>query len=294
MLLPDGLRLSGLDAATKKLLAAQGTNGFFVYSNLCRLAYDSTGYYLPWCCGSREDLPDEVLCGVVGAKSVHETVKTCLQIGLFDNKLFVQWKILTNRQLQESYIKSGKEIKPEHKIPGLGFDTQKTGKTKKMPPNPDSAPHDHDHEHDKIDKIDKNHINHINHINPNRYRREEETKQYAVWKQLDFWPDVPDFIIELMVGVIYNKDNVIYIHGKPIPAEIVKERFLELTADHISHVMECLFPYETKMKNPKAYYRTALYNAKVDYERAAQMSEMAAQKYLFEQELANKRWGKKS
>lgn len=91
------------DIKIDKLLDAQGWAGFGIYFYLCQMAFGSEGYYYEWCydlCASTA----RKMGGGVGAGTVKETVDYCLQIGLFDKRLFDRWGVLTSRGIQKSYL----------------------------------------------------------------------------------------------------------------------------------------------------------------------------------------------
>lgn len=91
------------DVKIDKLLDAQGWAGFGIYFYLCQMAFGSEGYYYEWSydlCASTA----RKMGGGVGAGTVKETVDYCLQIGLFDKRLFDRWGVLTSRGIQKSYL----------------------------------------------------------------------------------------------------------------------------------------------------------------------------------------------
>ena len=89
------------DPKIDKLLMSQGCKGFVVYFYLCQKAYGSTGYYYSWryddCATTAKKLG-----GVVGADTVYDTVRFCVQVGLFDGKL-LEAGILTSRGIQRRF-----------------------------------------------------------------------------------------------------------------------------------------------------------------------------------------------
>lgn len=91
------------DVKIDKLLDAQGWIGFGVYFYLCQMAFGSEGYFYEWCydlCATTA----RKMGGGVGAGTVKETVDYCLQIGLFDQRLFDRWGVLTSKGIQRSYL----------------------------------------------------------------------------------------------------------------------------------------------------------------------------------------------
>ncbi len=72
-----------------------------------------------------------------------------------------------------------------------------------------------------------------------------------------------DELVELMLEVELTKSPAM-IHfgrGKDYPAEYVRERFRQITAEHIGKVMDSLSENTTRVRNTKAYLLTTLFNA---------------------------------
>ncbi len=106
----SGWSVSIFDNDTKidKLLDAQGWIGFGIYFYLCQRAYGGEGYFYKWCyddCASTS----RKMGGGIGAGTVKETVDYCLQIGLFDKRLFDRWGVLTSKGIQRRYWEVVKE-----------------------------------------------------------------------------------------------------------------------------------------------------------------------------------------
>lgn len=133
----SGWSVDIFDSDTKidKLIDAQGWVGFGIYFYLCQKAYGSDGYFYKWCFDDASTTARK-MGGGVGAETVRETVRTCLQIGLFDNGLFVGCGILTSRGIQKRYaaVASGRRsynqvieekywLLTEEESAGLDFNT---------------------------------------------------------------------------------------------------------------------------------------------------------------------------
>lgn len=90
------------DTKIDKLLDAHGWDGFGIYFYLCQRAYGSEGYFYKWgyddCASTSRKMG-----GGIGSGTVRETVGYCLQIGLFDKRLFDRWGVLTSRGIQRRY-----------------------------------------------------------------------------------------------------------------------------------------------------------------------------------------------
>ena len=94
----------------RKLLAVQGTKGFYIYMYICQKIFREKGYYCDWCCADGVSITREMCC-CIGAGAVEETVNLCLQIGVFDKVLFDRWGILTSSDIQiQFYMASGGEV----------------------------------------------------------------------------------------------------------------------------------------------------------------------------------------
>ena len=91
-----------------KLLDAQGWNGFAVYFWLCLKAYGSEGYYYLWSYDDGPTTARKMGCGI-RSETVRATVTKCLQIGLFDKRLFEEHGVLTSRGIQKKYWKVASE-----------------------------------------------------------------------------------------------------------------------------------------------------------------------------------------
>lgn len=90
------------DTKIDKLLDAHGWNGFAIYFYLCQKAYGGEGYFYRWgyddCASTARKMG-----GGISSGTVQETVGYCLQIGLFDKRLFDRWGVLTSRGIQSRY-----------------------------------------------------------------------------------------------------------------------------------------------------------------------------------------------
>ena len=72
-----------------------------------------------------------------------------------------------------------------------------------------------------------------------------------------------DELVELMVDTVCSKRQTIRIAGDDYPAEVVKSRFLTLTASHIEYILDRMRENTTYVRNIKKYLLAALYNAPV-------------------------------
>jgi len=81
------------------------------------------------------------------------------------------------------------------------------------------------------------------------------------WLVKQYGQDRVDEIVELMVETIMTPKEYITIEGTIYPQQLVRERYMKLTSEHIQYVFECMDSITTKIRNIKAYLRTTLYNA---------------------------------
>ena len=90
------------DTKIDELIDAQGWIGFCIYFYLCQKAYASDGYFYRW---SFANAPTTArrMGGGIGSKTVIETVRKCLQIGLYDAGLFDECGILTSKGIQRRF-----------------------------------------------------------------------------------------------------------------------------------------------------------------------------------------------
>ena len=100
------------DTKIDKLLDAQGWIGFSIYFYLCQMAYKFDGYFYRWCFDDSSTTARR-MGGGLRAKTVEETVRYCLRIGLFDQRLFDEWNILTSKGIQRRFLAAiqGRRVK---------------------------------------------------------------------------------------------------------------------------------------------------------------------------------------
>ncbi|GAA6478034.1 MAG: DUF4373 domain-containing protein [Clostridium sp.] len=90
------------DTKIDKLLDAQGWVGFSIYFYLCQRAFGSEGYFYRWGFDDCASTARKMGCGI-GSGTVREAVGYCLQINLFDKRVFDRWGVLTSKGIQRSY-----------------------------------------------------------------------------------------------------------------------------------------------------------------------------------------------
>lgn len=100
------------DTKIDKLLDAQGWVGFGIYFFLCQMAYKFDGYFYRWAYDDSASTARR-MGGGIGSGTVSETVRYCLQISLFDQRLFDRWGILTSKGIQRRFLAAiqGRRVK---------------------------------------------------------------------------------------------------------------------------------------------------------------------------------------
>ena len=73
--------------------------------------------------------------------------------------------------------------------------------------------------------------------------------------------DTIDQIVNLLVDTCSSKRRMLRVAGDDKPAEVVRNRFMKLNADHIRFVLKCLAESTAPVRNMKQYLLAALYNA---------------------------------
>ena len=91
----------------------------------------------------------------------------------------------------------------------------------------------------------------------------KENVQYDILPQLVEYPDVDKAkeLVLLMITACESTSENIRIGGEAIPIEKVRKRLLSLNAEHIKYVIESVRPYESSIRNVRAYNLAALYHA---------------------------------
>lgn len=91
----------------RRLLKNHDAQGYLVYEYLLILIYGTNGYYLNFdkdlCFDISDFLPESI-----SENLVKEILDTCLELELFDKNLYQKEKILTNLEIQKTYITARK------------------------------------------------------------------------------------------------------------------------------------------------------------------------------------------
>ncbi len=75
--------------------------------------------------------------------------------------------------------------------------------------------------------------------------------------------DYLETIVELMAETLCSAKRNIRVAGDELPAEVVKERLMQVDSEIVGFVLDCLKMNTTKIRNIKQYLLTTLYNAPV-------------------------------
>lgn len=70
-----------------------------------------------------------------------------------------------------------------------------------------------------------------------------------------------DEIVELIVETLCSEKPVINIAGEEYPAELVKERLMQLDSTHIEYIFSCIKNRSHEIRNIKRYLLATLFNA---------------------------------
>lgn len=68
-----------------------------------------------------------------------------------------------------------------------------------------------------------------------------------------------------MIGVFAIRDDVIRIGKNQYPAQLIKERMLQLWAEHIEYVLESLQETTSSIKNVRQHLLACLFHAPTTY-----------------------------
>ena len=93
------------DTKIDELLDAQGWTGFSIYFYLCQRAYASEGYFYRWSYANSATTARR-MGGGIGSETVKQTVAVCLQIGLFNKRLFDLGGVLTSKGIQRRFAQA--------------------------------------------------------------------------------------------------------------------------------------------------------------------------------------------
>ena len=115
----------------------------------------------------------------------------------------------------------------------------------------------------------------LNNTNPILSDKSEKMKNHELLEEyfscsleidllLRLYPDDEDTlyqIVNLLVDTCATNRKLLHIAGDDKPAEVVRNRFMKLNADHIRFVLKCLAENSSPIRNMKQYLLASLYNA---------------------------------
>ena len=117
-----------------------------------------------------------------------------------------------------------------------------------------SALTSHEVKEPKRNEITLAQMNHCRDEVKERIEYETLAKQYS-------GNDYLETIVELMVETLCSAKRNIRVAGDELPAEVVKERLMQVDGEIVGFVLDCLEMNTTKIRNIKQYLLTTLYNA---------------------------------
>lgn len=91
------------DHRVQDLLNGCGPAGFAIYFAVCQRGHRGMGYYLQWVPRDAVEIKHD-LYDSVSAEAVAAVVDQCLDLGLFHAELYMQYGILTSREMQLRYV----------------------------------------------------------------------------------------------------------------------------------------------------------------------------------------------
>ena len=91
----------------------------------------------------------------------------------------------------------------------------------------------------------------------------KERIEYEILAEQYHGNDYLETIVELMVETLCSAKRNIRVAGDELPAEVVKERLMQVDSEIVGFVLDCLKMNTTKIRNIKQYLLTTLYNAPV-------------------------------
>ena len=133
--------------------------------------------------------------------------------------------------------------------------TEKNDTELSIPPSPPAPPQCRFERRTPQDGIDQ--------MEKCRAQIKENIDYDVLIEQRPYDVELIDGYIELMLEVFCSTRSTVRISGNDLPVSVVQGRFLRLTREHITYVLDCISKNTTKISNIKAYMLAALYNAPV-------------------------------
>lgn len=90
-----------------------------------------------------------------------------------------------------------------------------------------------------------------------------ELEMDYLFREFPYEKEVLESILEILVETVCSKRKLIRIASDDKPVEVVRSRLMKLNSEHIRYVINSFKESSTRIRNPKQYALTALYNAPV-------------------------------
>ncbi len=113
-----------------------------------------------------------------------------------------------------------------------------------------------------INKIDISYTDSIHHSRSEYEEMVKENIEYDILKS-DFKDDWLDNIVEIMLDVLCSDSKTIRINSSNVPIEQVRERYLSINDMHIRYIDDAFRKHNSEVRNVRAFFITAIYNAPV-------------------------------
>lgn len=90
-----------------------------------------------------------------------------------------------------------------------------------------------------------------------------ELEMDYLFREFPYEKEVLESILDILVETVCSKRKLIRIASDDKPVEVVRSRLMKLNSEHIRYVINSFKESSTRIRNPKQYALTALYNAPV-------------------------------
>jgi uncharacterized phage protein (TIGR02220 family) len=193
------------DDKVEFLFAEHGLIGYAIYLRLLEVIYRSTGYYIK---------PDDTIDAVfarnnrIDLNKYIEIRKYCIELGLFDKKMYEKRRILTSPRIQENYLEATvrrKDIKLIKEYVLIGLDEYQNitlAKLKDIEDPPDEEEETQLVEVPKVKCVEV--INYLNTVLGTRYTVTENTRK-AINARIKEIKDLKLDDFKLVIHTKYNE-----------------------------------------------------------------------------------------
>ncbi len=97
------------DRKIRRLITEFGATGYLVYDYVKLLCFKENGYWLKYDDGFCFDVADVLKAGTT-ENSVKEILRGCFRVGLFSEKVFKAFRVITSRGIQKRFL----EVRKDH------------------------------------------------------------------------------------------------------------------------------------------------------------------------------------